>query len=117
MSTLTIAAQTEATATVVVHPAGEIDADNAHELRDMVSCLLVTRELSLIKVDLAGITFIDSVGIGALVSCYHTAAASGVRLIVCNPTTYVHRLLYVSGLLGLFGSPARPPAQRDPEPV
>jgi hypothetical protein len=40
-----------------------------------------------------------------------------VRLIVCNPTTYVHRLLYVSGLLGLFGSPARPPAQRDPEPV
>ena len=115
MSTLTIAAHTEATGTVVIHPAGEIDADNAHELREAVSALLVTGRPSLIKVDLAGITFIDSVGIGALVSCYHTAAASGVRLIVSNPTTYVHRLLYVSGLLGLFGSPARPPAQRDAE--
>ena len=117
MSTLTIAAHTEVTGTVVVHPAGEIDADNAHELRDAISGVLMAGRPTLIKVDLAGITFIDSVGIGALVSCHHTAAASGVRLIVCNPTTYVHRLLYVSGLLGLFGSPARPPAQRDPEPV
>ncbi len=117
MSTLTIAAQTEPSGTVVVHPAGEIDADNAHELRDVISGLLMTGRPTLIKVDLAGITFIDSVGIGTMVSCYHTAAASEVRMIVCNPTAYVHRLLYVSGLLGLFGSPARPPAQRDPEPA
>jgi len=117
MSTLTIAVQPEVGGTVVVHPAGEIDADNAHELRETVSGLLVAGRPTLIKVDLGGITFIDSVGIGALVSCYHTAAASGVRLIVTNPTAYVHRLLYVSGLLGLFGSPARPPAQRDREAV
>src|SRR5690349_3039124 len=98
MSTLTIAAQTETTGTVVVNPVGEIDSDNAHELRGKICCLLVTSRPPLIKVDLAGITFIDAVGIGTLVSCYHTAAASGVRLIVSNPTTYVHRLLYVSGL-------------------
>ena len=41
-----------------------------------------------------------------LVGCFHAAAASGVKLTVVNPTSYVHRILYISGLLGLFGSPA-----------
>ncbi|OLB76546.1 MAG: hypothetical protein AUI14_18395 [Actinobacteria bacterium 13_2_20CM_2_71_6] len=86
-------------------------------LREAVSGLLLADRPMMIKVDMAGVKFIDSVGIGALVSCYHTAAASRVRLMVCNPTAYVHRLLYVSGLLGLFGSPARPPEQRDRESV
>jgi anti-anti-sigma factor len=117
MSTLAITARTDAGGTVHIQPIGEIDADNAYDLREAVSGLLAAGRPRMIKVDMAGVSFIDSVGIGALVSCYHTAAASDVRLIVVNPTTYVHRLLYVSGLLGLFGSPARPPAQRDPEPA
>jgi anti-anti-sigma factor len=66
---------------------------------------------------MSGVAFIDSVGIGVLVSCYHAAAASDVRLMVINPTAYVHRLLYVSGLLGLFGSPARPPEGQVREPA
>jgi anti-anti-sigma factor len=117
MSTLSITARTDAGGNVHIQPTGEIDTDNAYDLREVISGLLAAGRPRMIKVDMAGVTFIDSVGIGALVSCYHTAAASGVRLIVCNPTAYVHRLLYVSGLLGLFGSPARPPEQRDREPV
>ena len=117
MSTLSITARTDGGGTVHIHPTGEIDSDNAHDIRDAVSGILATSRPRMIKVDMAGVSFIDSVGIGALVSCYHTAAASGVRLVVCNPTAYVHRLFYVSGLLGLFGSPARPPEQRDPEPA
>src|SRR5947209_11831617 len=117
MSTLSITARTDAGGTVHIHPTGEIDSDNSHDLRDAVSGVLAAGRPRMIKVDMAGVSFIDSVGIGALVSCYHTAAASEVRLVVCNPTAYVHRLLYVSGLLGLFGSPARPPEQRDREPV
>jgi anti-anti-sigma factor len=119
MSTLSITVRTDAGGTVHIHPTGEIDSDNAHDIRDAVNGALTAARPrpSLIKVDMAGVSFIDSVGIGALVSCYHTAAASGVRLIAGNPTAYVHRLLYVSGLLGLFGSPARPPEQRDRERV
>ncbi len=117
MSTLSITMRTDARGTVHIHPIGEIDGDNAFDVRDAVNSALAAGESKMIKVDMAGVTFLDSIGIGALVSCYHTAAASGVRLVVCNPTAYVHRLLYVSGLLGLFGSPARPPEQRDKEPV
>ncbi len=117
MSTLSITARTEAGGTVVLSPIGEIDGDNAHEIREAVSGLLVNGTPRMIRVEMAGVAFIDSVGIGALVHCYHAAAASGVRLVLTNPTAYVHRLLYVSGLLGLFGSPARPPEHQLHEPV
>jgi anti-anti-sigma factor len=112
MSTLSITVRPGADGAVQIHPVGEVDADNSHELRETVSVLLLgERPPALIRVDMSQVRFIDSVGIGALVACYHAAAASGIRLVVSNPTSYVHRILYVSGLLGLFGSPARPPEQ------
>jgi anti-sigma B factor antagonist len=111
MSTLSITVYSQADGSARVCPHGEIDADNAHEIRETVSGLLATANPTAITVDLTGVSFIDSVGIGALVGCHHLAAASEVRLVVVNPTNYVHRLLYVSGLLGLFGAPARPPGQ------
>jgi anti-anti-sigma factor len=114
MSTLSLAVRPEADGTVLISPHGEIDADNAHEVRDAVSVLLATSRPPSIKIDMVDVSFIDSVGIGALVGCYHAAAASNVRLLVTNPTAYVHRVLYVSGLLGLFGSPARQPDQHRP---
>jgi anti-sigma B factor antagonist len=115
MSTLSLTVRSDADGSVQITPEGEIDSDNAHEIRDSVSGMLATSRPRSIKVDLAGVSFIDSVGIGALVACYHAAAASNVRLLVTNPTAYVHRVLYVSGLLGLFGSPARAPEQQRPQ--
>ncbi|HKS98505.1 MAG TPA: STAS domain-containing protein [Rugosimonospora sp.] len=114
MSTLSLTVQPQPDGAVLISPHGEIDADNAHEIREAVSGLLATSQPAGIKVDMVHVSFIDSVGIGALVACYHAAAASGIRLLVTNPTAYVHRVLYVSGLLGLFGSPARLPDQQRP---
>ena len=109
MSTLSITMRSDGSGTVQIDPIGEIDSDNCHQLRDEVGAVLAVEPPSLIRVDMSQVPFIDSVGIGTLVACYHAAAASGVRLVVSNPTTYVHRILYISGLLGLFGSPARLP--------
>jgi anti-anti-sigma factor len=108
MSVLTIDVHVEAVGTVVVKPHGEIDSQNAHEVREVVTARLAASHppRGAIKIDLGSVSFIDSVGIGALVACFHAAAASGVKLTVVNPTAYVHRILYISGLLGLFGSPA-----------
>ncbi|GAA5184538.1 hypothetical protein GCM10023322_26240 [Rugosimonospora acidiphila] len=118
MSTLTITVRSDSNGAVQVNPAGEVDADNCHELRERVASMLATEPPPLINVDMSLVPFIDSVGIGALVACYHTAAASGTRLVVSNPTAYVHRILYISGLLGLFGSPARLPERgRRPLPT
>lgn len=106
MSVLTIEVRVDEVGTVVVRPRGEIDSENAHEVRDVVTTRLAGERPAGIKIDLGEVNYVDSVAIGVLVGCFHAAAASGVKLTVVNPTRPVHRILYISGLLGLFGSPA-----------
>ena len=55
MSTLSITARTDGGGTVHIHPIGEIDTDNAYDLREVVSGLLATDRPKLIKVDMAAI--------------------------------------------------------------
>lgn len=88
---------------------GEIDLDNAYLIREAVDGALNGDRPSRIVIDLAGVTMIDSVGIGTLVSCFHTAAASTVRLLVTGPSTMVYRQLWISGLVGLLGLPTPTP--------
>jgi anti-sigma B factor antagonist len=90
---------------VVVSPRGELDMENAYELRDAIGAVLANERPELVTVDLAAVTFIDSVGISALVAGHQTAAVSDVPLVVTNPSEFVHKQLYVCGLLGLFGAP------------
>jgi anti-sigma B factor antagonist len=105
---------------VEIVPRGEIDLDNAHDLRGAIDAVFTAEPPVLIKVDLDEVTFIDSVGISALVTSYHTAAVRGTRLIVTNPSDFVYRQLYISGLVGLFSAPRPRGALQDhdePEPV
>jgi anti-anti-sigma factor len=90
---------------VEIVPRGEIDLRNAHELRDAVDAVFAADQPTLIRVDLWWVRFIDSVGISALVGGYHTAAVRGARLVVTNPSEFVYRQLYISGLVGLFSAP------------
>lgn len=97
--------------TVEIAPSGEIDLDNAHVMRDSVNDVLTTMTPSRIFMDLQRVMLIDSIGIGILVACFHTAAASGVKLVVTHPSATVYRQLWVSGLVGLLGC-AEPPNPR-----
>jgi anti-anti-sigma factor len=90
---------------VEIVPRGEIDLSNAHEIRDSVTNILAGPRPGRIRCDLRLVSMIDSVGIGVLVGCYHAAAACGVPFVVVNPNRTVYRQLWVSGLIGLFGSP------------
>lgn len=89
---------------VVITAEGDIDIDNAYQLRDAVDHVLVDRPAG-IRVDLTEVTQIDSVGIGVLVACYYAAAAGQVGFAVDNPTRTVYRRLWAAGLVGLLGSP------------
>ncbi|HEX5596954.1 MAG TPA: STAS domain-containing protein [Micromonosporaceae bacterium] len=84
---------------------GEIDLSNAHQVRDLVTDILAGPHPEQIRCDMRLVSMIDSVGIGVLVACYHAAAACRVPFVVVNPTLTVYRQLWVSGLIGLFGSP------------
>jgi anti-anti-sigma factor len=84
---------------------GEIDVDTAGEVRDSVAEVLSRSRPTQINLNLRLVSFIDSVGISALVAGFQTAQVSGVKLLVTEPSRFVHRQLWVTGLLGLFGAP------------
>jgi anti-anti-sigma factor len=90
---------------VEIAPRGEIDVDTAHEVREAVAAVLAKSRPSRIELNMRLVTFIDSVGISAMVAGFQTAEVSGVKLLVTEPSRFVHRQLWVTGLLGLFGAP------------
>lgn len=90
---------------VEIAPRGEIDVDTAHEVREAVAAVLTKSRPNRIELNMRLVTFIDSVGISAMVAGFQTAEVSGVKLLVTEPSRFVHRQLWVTGLLGLFGAP------------
>ncbi|MEU6411791.1 STAS domain-containing protein [Microbispora sp. NPDC046933] len=88
---------------------GEIDMSTAGQLHEGVLGVLRRQRPSRIEVDLAGVTFLDAAGIGALVMSRAAAARVGCRLTVVNPRPMGYRLLQVVGLLEAFGLATLPP--------
>ena len=103
--TLSIMTSTLADGVVEVSPSGEIDVENAYEIREAVATQLAESHPTRIELNMQNVTFIDSVGISALVAAFQLAGVSDVKLIVTHPSRFAHRQLWVTGLLGLFGNP------------
>ena len=103
--TLSIMTSTLADDVVEVSPSGEIDVENAYEIREAVAGLLADGRPARIELNMQDVTFIDSVGISALVAAFQLAQVSEVKLVVTRPSRFAHRQLWVTGLLGLFGNP------------
>jgi anti-anti-sigma factor len=102
---LSIVTSTSPDEVVEIAPRGEIDVDTAYEVREAVAAVLSQGRPKRIELNLRLVGFIDSVGISAMVAGFQTAEVSGVRLVVTEPSRFVHRQLWVTGLLGLFGAP------------
>ena len=103
--TLSIMTSTLASGAVEIAPEGEIDVENAYAVKDAVAGQLADNRPERIELNMQNVTFIDSVGISALVSAFQVAGVSGVKLVVTRPSRFAHRQLWVTGLLGLFGNP------------
>jgi anti-sigma B factor antagonist len=72
-------------------------------IRNTVRDLLDSGSKKII-LNFAEITYIDSAGIGELVSTYTTVVNNGGRLKLLNLTTKVHQLLAITKLLTVFDS-------------
>lgn len=84
--------------TVTLAVAGEVDVSNASELRTQADAVLADGFTGELVVDLSGVPYIDSTGIGVLVGAAHRAQEAGASLAVANPQKNVERVL---GLLGV----------------
>lgn len=89
--------------TIVVDPGGaratvvgEIDASNAEDVS--LALLSAARKVrSPLKVDLAGVTFMDSTGLRALNDAAQALASSGSGLLLCNVPRQIRRLMTLTG--------------------
>jgi anti-sigma B factor antagonist len=100
----------QADGAMVVDVRGTLDAATVDALRSaLVGTLSSHRPVAMI-VDLTYVTFMDSMGVGALVSGYNAARETGTTFVLRNPSEFVHRQLRVTGLAEMFGLTAADPS-------
>ena len=75
---------------VVVLPGGSLDADNAKDFKQEMSPLLGAN--AKVVFDMSHLQFVDSSGLGALLSCLRQLNAAGGGLMLCGMTKPVRSL-------------------------
>ncbi len=69
--------------------------------KDTVSDLTARKQTNII-VNLQGVEFMDSSGVGALVKSYTTLSKSGGKLKLLQAGKFIQQTLKLTGLIGLF---------------
>ena len=75
--------------------------DEIHDLRDAVRSLVAQGKKKII-LNLAGVDYIDSSGVGELVGSFTTVRNAGGELKLLNLTQKVHDVLHVTKLYTVF---------------
>ena len=77
---------------------GEIDHCAAEGLRQELERLLEDRSISVLTLDFAQVSFMDSSGVGMIIGRYKTMAARGGRVVACGLHPPMDRLFRMAGL-------------------
>jgi anti-sigma B factor antagonist len=85
----------------VLHLSGELDADTATALHDLLAGLL-ERPVPRIVVDLSDLKFCDSVGLSAFITAKQVIVARGGWLSFAGPNPFLTSLLATVGLSRYF---------------
>lgn len=83
--------------TAVIALVGELDVAGAPRVRQAVVDVL-DADIERVVVDLSGLSFIDSTGLGVLVGAYKRARAVGADFAVARPSTAVARVFQIAGI-------------------
>lgn len=88
--------------TVVVRVTGEVDVATSPVLRDELVKLIDDQGNLSVQLDLQGLSFIDSTGIGVLVGLLRRLRDKGGDLTLANPRPSTMRVLEIVGLTQVF---------------
>ena len=84
-----------------IKPTGILDSVNANSLRQEIMAL-VDREVKIILINLEGITFMNSSGMGALVATLKAVKAAGGELPLCSLSDQVRIIFELSRMERIF---------------
>ena len=85
----------------VVAVVGEVDVHSAPQLREGVTAQLSDQTRAVV-VDLTAVGFLDSTGLGALVTARSAASERGVALPIVCTSARILKLFTITGLDGVF---------------
>jgi anti-anti-sigma factor len=85
----------------LMEPKGKLDVTNAAQFRSQVNAAIAAKSRYLI-VDLAGVSFMDSSGLGALVAALKAVRSSGAELLVCSLSEQVQMLFDLTSMSKIF---------------
>jgi len=95
--------------TVVITVSGELDLATAPELREACGSA-AQGSAETVRIDLSGLTFLDSSGISVLVETQRDLEERGATLVLHNMNDRTRRVLDVAGLSGFFTHSDQPTA-------
>lgn len=87
---------------LVVRLEGEFDVCGANEFRTLVDESLETTGTKYILLNMQGITFIDSSGLGVILGRYKQIAQLGGKILVVHLEPQVQRIFELAGLMKIF---------------
>jgi anti-anti-sigma factor len=96
---------------------GELDGEETERLRAGFADLVQRHAPAPIHIDATGLTFLDSAGIRALLTCRRMAERAGSRMSMPRVHPSVLQVLQITGLLTVFdidgqtGSPSQQPTK------
>lgn len=89
----------EGKSSLIVQLAGELDHHSTEIIRNRIDRSYKESEKTNIVLDLNGITFIDSSGIGLIMGRFQKVKSKQGQLLVVSQNKYVDRIMNMSGLL------------------
>lgn len=75
----------------ILQPSGSIDARQGNQLRRDINDIMETNP-DIVLIDLQDVTFMDSSGLGALMSAFKTVRTAGANLYICSVKDQVQML-------------------------
>jgi len=88
---------------LVVRVTGELDHHTAVQIRERIDCRVSDDGVMRLILDLSGLTFMDSSGIGVLIGRYKLMRSLGGTLAIVSGNVNVDKMLDLSGIRKLMG--------------
>ncbi|SDT69681.1 STAS domain-containing protein [Actinoplanes derwentensis] len=89
---------TDETRTTTLELTGEIDISTVESVRVTLQEAVAARPHRIV-VNMAGVSFIDSTGLGALIAGFQRARDNHISFLLAEPSAQVRQILVLSGLL------------------
>lgn len=96
---------------------GEIDHHCAQPMRTEIDEKITAYQPEVLVLDFAGVTFMDSSGIGLIMGRHRSMESIGGEVIVRNPPQHIRRVMRLSGMERITRIQMDAPAAQPEEPA